>query len=197
MRKGIRQFFLALVGAILTSATAQAATAWDESVHGDLSDDRLNPTALSFASGASTVSGVVGPSSVDIDYFKFVVPDGRLLSAVIVNPGTYVVGAVSFFAIQVGDKITVTPTGGGDGTGALLAFDHFGADDVGKNLLARLLPGQPGLLPGTYSVWLNESSGPAPYSFDFVLSAVPEPAHVVLLLTGLAVCVARGRAQRR
>ena len=178
----------------LVAAPAFAATAWNESVDGDLSSDGLAPTPLQFVPGSNTVKGSMG--SGDIDYFRFTVPSGALLTAVNVTPGTSVSGAQSFFAIQVGTQITVTPTGGGTGPGSLLAFDHYDVADIGTNLLARLMPNSTGLPAGAYSIWLNETGGVAPYSFDFVLSSVPEPAAAGLFVTGLGALVLRMRMAR-
>jgi hypothetical protein len=172
------------------AAPALAATAWAEAVDGDLSGSGLAPTPVALAVGANTIIGSMG--SGDLDYFSFTVPSGALLTAVNVNVGTAVSGAQSFFAIQAGPQVTVTPTGGGTGPGSLLAFDHYDSTDIGTNLLARLLPNSPRLAAGTYAVWLNETGSSVPYSFDFVLTAVPEPAALGLFALGLgALSLAR------
>lgn len=196
VRSGFGQF-VASAGALLAAAAVSpvlAATAWNEGVSGDLSSVGLAPTPLSFALGANTVLGSMG--SGDIDYFNFSVPVGAMLSAVMVNAGTAVSGTQSFFAMQVGPQITVTPTGGGTGPGSLLAFDHYDASDIGTNLLARLLPATASLSAGTYSVWLNETAGTTPYSFDFVLTAVPEPAAGWMLAAGLLALGLQRRSAR-
>ncbi len=167
---------------LIAAASAHAGVAWNEADSGDLSSDGLAPTGLSFASGANTVAGTIGAG--DPDYFSFVVPTGTVLSAITMNPGTSVSGAQSFIAIQAGPQVTYP----GGGTAALLAFGHYDAGLVGSNILVGyLLPSSsPGLAAGTYSVWLNETGGEAPYSFDFVLAtAVPEPAGALLLACGL------------
>jgi hypothetical protein len=184
---------LALAALFALGSGAHAAVAWTEADAGDLSSDGLAPTALSFASGANTVAGSIGAG--DADYFSFVVPAGMVLSAINMNPGTYVSGAQSFIAIQAGPQVTY-PVGG---TPALLAFNHYDAAQLGSNILVGyLLPSSsPGLTLGTYSVWLNETGGEAQYSFDFVLTlAVPEPAAGLLFAAGMAaLTVQRRRAK--
>lgn len=166
---------------------AQAAQAWNEEIAGDLSDDRLAPTPLGFVPGANTVSGTIGGggATTDRDYFRFVVPDGAVLTAVIVNPGTSVSGGASFFAIEAGAQITTTPQG--QNVQDLLGFGHYGNEAVGSDLLPAVLlnPSAP-LAAGTYSVWVQETGGTVPYSFDFQITAVPEPSGVALLGGGLA-----------
>lgn len=177
---------VALAVALAAAASqAGATTVWNEDVDSDLSDDRLNPTRLSLVAGANELIGSIGLG--DPDYFSFVVPAGFTLTAIHVLPGTAVSGSASFVAIELGDKITTTPTGGN--VGDLLAYSHYGNDAVGTNLLGTVLylPGGASSLPsGTYSMWLNETGGTVPYRFDFVLaSSVPEPSGALALSAGL------------
>ncbi|MFM9915690.1 MAG: hypothetical protein ACKVOX_07770, partial [Rhizobacter sp.] len=66
-----------------SAASAQSATAWDESVSGDLSNSGLAPTPLVFVVGTNRVTGTTGNSGqgVDRDYFKFTVPPGMELKS--------------------------------------------------------------------------------------------------------------------
>ncbi|MEZ6076972.1 MAG: proprotein convertase P-domain-containing protein [Pirellulaceae bacterium] len=57
-------------------------TFWDESVHGDLSDEKHSPTIVAAGPGNTVISGVVGPGSED-DVFGFVVPPGSLDSIIL------------------------------------------------------------------------------------------------------------------
>lgn len=98
-------------------------------------------------------------------------PAGAALTAIQLLPNTSVSGSVSFIGIQPGPQLTVTPTGGG--VELLVALGHYGNDQVGTDLLPTLKVGAPGPLPsGTYSVWVQDTGGPATYGFDFVTSSV-------------------------
>jgi hypothetical protein len=162
----------------LVCTQALAVTAWNESVNGDLSSDGLSPTVLSVVLGTNTVSGKMGDEGLglDRDYFSFTVPNGAVLSKLVINPGTQVAGGVSFFAVQTGPQLTVDPTGGSPA--GLLGYSHYGATDVGTNFLPKIIFTAGGTLPsGQYSFWVQDNSGGiATYNFDFVITAVPEPA---------------------
>ncbi len=185
--------------AVLGAGLAQAATAWDENVYGDLSDDGLAPSSLSFAVGANRVLGSVGNSGsgVDRDYFVFVVPGDAQLQRITLLDNTVVSGGVSFIALQGGSQLTVPPSGAG--ASALLGFSHYGEDQIGQNILPALRFGNSAPLSGgSYAAWVQDTGGPATYGFDFVLAAVPEPASAALWIAGLLGLVGwRGASQRR
>jgi hypothetical protein len=169
-------------------STAHAATIWDEAQNGDLSNDGLSPTALIVSNGSNQVLGTTGTTSngIDRDYFKFTVPAGATLSAIQLLGNTAVSGSVSFIALQGGPQLTVTPTGGG--VEQLLALGHYGNDQIGTDLLPTIKLGPPGPLPsGTYSVWVQDTGGPASYGFDFVIS--PPAAAKVPSLPGRGLLV--------
>ncbi len=79
-----------LAAAALCCATvgAQASTVvWDESVNGDLSNDGLSPTALTFGAGSNAVLGTTGTpgsgsSGIDRDYFSFTVQTGFSVTSI-------------------------------------------------------------------------------------------------------------------
>jgi len=186
------------------AAGAHAATAWNEASQGDLSNDGLSPTPLVMAAGSNQVLGTTGNSGqgTDRDYFKFTVPVGVKLTAINLLPNTSVSGAVSFIGMQLGPQLTVTPTGGG--AGLLIAQGHYGNDQIGTNLLPTIELGSTDPLPaGTYSVWVQDTGGPASYGFDFVLSPVAAaatpalPGWGLLLIAGLLVPTAWFTLSRR
>jgi len=173
---------------------AQAATAWSESSSGDLSNDGLAPTLLSFGLGSNTVFGGAGNSGegIDRDYFSFVVPVGMALTGLTLLDGTSISGASSFLGLQAGPQLTVTPSGAG--VENLLGFLHYGNDQIGTDLLPTLAVGMTGGLPsGAYSVWVQETGGSIQYGFDFAISAVPEPFGASLLAVGLLVLAVKRR----
>lgn len=168
--------------------TAQAAITWNEDNNGDLSGDRLAPSALSVGLGSNLVLGTTGNdgSGVDRDYFSFIVPDGAVLNAIQVLGNTSVSGGASFFAIEAGPQILTTPTG--FGVENLLGFAHYTNSDIGTDILPLIAVGFRGALPsGQYSVWVQDTGGTASYGFDFQIAAVPESSNVAMLLAGLGL----------
>lgn len=194
----------------LAATPAHAATTYDESVSGDLSDGGLSPTSLVFGLGSNQVFGVTGRSiaggPVDRDYFSFVISPGMVLNAIQALPGTISIGAstVSFVGLQLGSQVTVDPA---MATAApLLGYYHFGTADAGNDILPTigLGPGAQGftgpLGAGSYAVWLQETAvGSASYKFDFQVStaAVPEPATWMMMIVGFGTIGWASRAHRK
>jgi hypothetical protein len=165
---------------------AQAATVWNESTDGDLSNDRLAPSPLGLASGSNVVQATVGDGGmgIDRDYFSITVPTGAALTGLTFTPYTSVSGGSSFIALEAGPQMTVTPTGAG--IADLLGFTHYGNDAIGFDLLPLLASGLNGVLPGgIYTLWVQETGGPATYGIDFTVTPVPLPGATVLLVSGL------------
>lgn len=192
----------ALLGALcLGSSPSMAATAWDESASGDLSNSGLAPTGVTLVAGSNLVLGDTGNvGGVDRDYFSFTVPAGLQWVGVTVLQGTTVLGSSSFIGVQAGGQVTA-PTGGP--ATDLLGWALFAPADIGSNILPRMGTGAGALgfsAPlgaGTYAVWVQETAaGSSHYAFDFTLAAVPEPASYALLGAGLLVLPAWRRLRR-
>lgn len=196
----------ALITAGLASG-AQAATAWDEALSGDLANLGATPTAMSFGLGSNLIRGSTGRDGggvVDRDYFTFTLAPGWQLDTLTVLPGTTFLGgaAASFIGMQVGPVMTVDPNSG-SATG-LLGWWLYNDNDIGNDIL-QLMGSSPGavgytgpLPAGTYTVWVQETgTGVAAYGFDFAVSQVPEPASALLLLAGVAAVGGLGALRRR
>lgn len=167
----------------LAATLPALAASYDESVQGDLPDDRLAPAVLTLTPGSNIVRGTLGFSAVpdvpDLDYITITVPAGATLTTLTLVQAD-VGGAVSFIAIGQGQTIAIPwdealPQ-------ALLGWHHYAGPEQGQNILPAIGagPGATGFIPplpaGTYAVWLMELDGARryDYAFDFVLAA-PAP----------------------
>lgn len=167
------------------SQAARASDIWNESLHGDLSGNRLAPTALGgLALGDNTLIGVV--QGGDLDYFTFSVPAGQTLSAIVLLQYTSV-DQRAFIGVQHGSVFT-EPAAGAD-VANLLGWTHIGPggapqgtdilDDLGAGPGAQ---GFAGALPaGEYVFWLQQLGAETAYRIDFQTVPAPGAAGVLLL----------------
>ena len=194
----IRTLLCCAAACLVAVPNAFAAVVWNEATAGDLSNSGTSPTFIALAAGSNQILGTTGAGAagVDRDYFSFTLPAGGKLLSLTVLPGTGVLGNVSFIGVQSGPQVTVLPTSAS--AAGLLGWTHYGAADVGTNILPRIGIASNGstgfsapLGAGTYSFWIQEfGSGSASYGFDLSVALVPEPAAAALMLAGLAVVVA-------
>lgn len=188
---------LLLIGA---SATASAAN-WDEATDGDLSTDPNAPTAISFDVGSNIISGNVQSPDDTRDYITFELAAGQQLDAIILlaydDIATGGDGNRGFYAINAGATSFIP---GGGTADDFLGGDHLDPD-IGTDLLPALaagtLAGSGFDLPlgeGVYS-FLVQQTGPqlTGYSLEFVVSAVPVPAALPLLLGAIGALGAFSR----
>lgn len=176
---------------------AQGVTVWDEVLDGDLSNDGLAPTSLTFAPGVSSIFGTTGASAsgMDRDYFSFTVPTGAELTQVVLRAGSEFAGGSAFIALQVGPQVTVNPVTF-EGRDALMGFVHYNNDQIGSDILSYF--SLSALPSGTYSVWIQELGNVVPYGLDMVVTTVvPLPAAAWLLAGGLAGFAALRRRKVR
>lgn len=193
---------LAILFAAATISTFSSATViYDEAALGDLSNDPLAPTSLTFGVGSNEISGTVvtsnDTSNDTRDYFTFTIGDGLVLDSIDLVSYFDVDGNPAddgFTAINAGT--TTTQPGMGSVDADFLGGAHVGADQLpgaGGSLAADLARAENigttfdfPLTAGDYS-FLIQQTGPenTGYTLDFVVSPVPLPAAVWLFVSGL------------
>jgi hypothetical protein len=201
-----RTALVALGVATLWSSLARA-TSWDESVSGDLSNNRLSPTHLTLTPGTNSITSTqvnANSSTGDIDYYWLTVPAGSQLTGI--NVVSTTTPSLAFIAVQRGT--TFTEPNQGTNVANLLGYTHFGPANgtVGANILAALGAGagaidfSPPLPAGDYTFWQQETSTtPTTSTLSFGVSApavVPIPRAAVVLLA-FALVMAGSRTLRR
>jgi hypothetical protein len=199
-RCGSSSALAALAIAVGSLQAASAATIHSEAVNGDLSGNRLAPTALVLSVGTNTIIGTT--ISGDLDYFQVALPVGSSFTGIILSSFASV-DDVAFMAIQSGT--TFTTSASNPNVAVLLGYTHFGTGGlagtalVGTNIIDELGqgPGSIGFTPPlanpNYTFWVQQTqSNLVSYTFDLVV--VPEPSTAVLLALGLG---ALGFARRR
>ncbi len=180
-----RAAFLIAFTVLSATRLASAAEIYNEATSGDLSNDRLAPTPLSVALGSNTVTAT--SLSGDREYFRFTVPPGRRLNA-IVNVASN--GTRSFLGMQNGTVFTETPTA--PVAANLLGYSHFGNADatVGTDILDNMAASNGyftgGLPAGDYVFWSQETGSVATtYTFDFQIGAAPTATPIPPVFAGL------------
>jgi hypothetical protein len=165
----------------LTATQAWAAIAWDESVNGDLSNDRLNPTSIDLSSGINSLIAKVGLGG-DLDFVTIHVPANAFLSGLTMvsytgPDGTDPEDGTAFIGMEAGNQVTVSSSFSAAG---LMGWAHFGpfADNVGSNILPSMNTtffGSSGftipVASGAYSFWIQQLSDvEIDYQFDFQIT---------------------------
>src|SRR5215210_758055 len=163
----------AAVAAALLAGASQGGVIWNESVQGDLSDNRFAPTHLPLAPGSNELFGVLSGANsqgFDRDYYSITIPDGYVLYHIVLEL-YFSTDFAAFVAVQPGpifpdDPETVSP-------GDLLGWAHFGPDEQSMDLLAIMGTNGQGFTPplpaGTYSFWAQQIDDFTEYAFDFVV----------------------------
>lgn len=187
------------LGVVLSVAAAgQAAVVWNETSNGDLSGNRLAPTALPLVIGSNDVIGSV--QGGELDYITFTVPaQVQFTKLALVS---YVSSdSRGFIGMQKGTVFTEDPAT--PNVANLLGWAHFGTGpgNVGTDILDDMgvAPGAQGFVPplpaGQYTFWIQQIGALTSYDFNFVLVSVPEPSSLASsVLAALALlwhCAAR------
>lgn len=162
------------------SYVAIGSDPYDETVEGDISDDRLAPTVLVLGNGSATVAAEQQGNAFgrDLDYLTIVVPSGIRLSGAFLDGFVAEPGNLAFIGVQEGATFTTdeNSTGAADLLGGIV----YGAGEVGTDILPTIgqLPGSTGftapLGAGSYTLWFNQT-GPAS---EAILRFETEPASV-------------------
>lgn len=187
---------LMVVGMLVPMAAADVF--YDETVSGDLSDDRANPDVFALSVGTSGIimearlSNLPQPEG-DRDYFTVIVGAGQTLTEIIYTESSLPNGGfddAGFLAMQFGPVVTVNPDAP-DPT-PLAGFIIGSPDLVGTNVLGALSGGLSELGAGEYAFWFQQTGEDLNRArFDFTV--VPAPGAMALLgMGGLVV----GRRRR-
>lgn len=176
-------------------AIGQAQIIWDESVNGDLSGDRFNPTSLSLGVGNNEVIATMGPD--DKEYVHFSLAPGTTLSQIILVSYSSV-DPISFIGVQAGTTFTESPEA--PNVENILGYTLFGDEHIGTDILPAIGsgPGSIGFTPpltgGDYTFWIQQTGDPTDYRLNFVTT--PEPATISLGI-GAALVMLRRRKSRK
>jgi hypothetical protein len=189
----------ALTLGLTFAGPAMAGTVWNEAVNGDLSNNPLAPTVVSFAPGSNDIIGEAGNAigaapGFDQDFLTFTVPTGYSLASLmavsvdLLSP----TDKLAFVGLQSGSQITVNVDPPYTNAAGLLGWLHVAPSNDGMNILPAMGIAGDGatgftgpLSAGSYSVWIQDTS-PFDYDFSFDIVPAPEPGTVMLMLTGVA-----------
>lgn len=175
--------------AMLVASTA-AASVYNESIDGDLSGDRFNPTMISVDNGLNTVTMQVVDSALpggDRDYFTFSIGAGQSIDSIVVTDAFNPAGgfdSTAFVGLAFDSIFDFDPdafTGPG-----LEGFVLTDMSVVGTESIGALTGGLTSLGAGDYSFWVQQT-GEDITELSLAINVVPSPSAMgVLALGGLA-----------
>ena len=188
-----------LAAAVAANTAAEAAVVYREVDNGELSGNGLSPTEIPLGVGSNQIFGRMGGGGggADRDYFFVNIPTAFELRSVTLLPETRVLG-VSFIGLQAGEQVTVNPNAGS--ANGLLGWSHYGAGDIGTDLLPTMAQGfgaagfTAPLGAGSYAFWLQETgSGSVTWGLDLQVQPVPLPGALPGLVSALVLLQSRRR----
>jgi hypothetical protein len=202
--RSFRAWAFAILFISVVTASARAATLYDESVsgNGDLSNNQSAPKALTLAPGTNSIIGSVIGGTDTMDWLLLTLPTGdQLTSLVLAN---YVsTDNQGFIGVQILQNGATGFMGSpeSDAT-AYLGYAHYGksvtngslpvADLRGVDILPIMgnttaAPGSHGFTPplgaNTY-VFLIQQTGGSLTNYQFDFNVVPEPGSLCLMAVG-------------
>jgi hypothetical protein len=194
---------LAIVLFALLAPLAAVAFTYDESVDGDLSGDRLNPTTLVAEPGSNLLTGTT--IAGDLEYVHLSLPPGMQLNALVLNSFVSA-DNVAFCGVQEGSIFTVSPDVAVESD--LLGYSHFGTSGLagtalpGTDILDNIGQGDgatgfvPPLTGSDYTFWIQQfNAQTVAYQFDF--QVVPEPGETASLVAGAGLLAGLRRRRAR
>lgn len=179
--------FVLPFASLVAASTASAGIFYNEGALGDLSNDRLIPTAFTLGAGDNQLVGVLtgddGMGNIDRDYYSITIPAGHVL-AQIVHDDFISEDFGAFLGVLPGNTFSIAPD---DATPSnLFGWAIFGPSTVGVDILPTMGLNGTGFTPplpaGTYSFWCQQTGTYTDYILNFVVQEVPSPAAAPLLL---------------
>lgn len=205
-------FGLALfLATFVVSGPCLAAVVHDETVDGELSNDNLAPTSLTFTIGENTVIGTIEDAFglANTDVFTFVVPERAVWTSLVVDDYQST-DNLAFLAIDDTDTFPYNANQlnlvdfGQLPDDAFIGGTTFGQADAvgGFNILPRagIVTGSGFTAPlpsGTYTIYLQQIGAETNYSLTTtIVSTIPEPSSAILLGALASIgCLRRRRKQ--
>ncbi|MGC1524639.1 MAG: PEP-CTERM sorting domain-containing protein [Phormidesmis sp.] len=119
-------------------ANAQAASLWNESTDGDLSDDGLTPTQLGpLGAGSNRLSATfnAGTANSSPDYFTLEIPEGLALTDIVLLDwkAEPTFEDIAFFAVQTGDVFDFVVPADRSNANGLLGWTHLRSTQVNSS----------------------------------------------------------------
>lgn len=174
----------AIIALAACAGTAAASINYDETVDGDLSNNRFAPTNFVLSTGVSSFTMDVIDSDQptgDLDYFSVTIGAGLSIDSIILTDSSNPAGGfdpIAFLALEVGPQVSVDPDAP-DPT-PLAGFFLSNPTLIGTEVLDDLTNGGTSLGAGTYSLWIQQTGEDLTrISLDF--NVVPAPGSVAAL----------------
>ncbi len=151
----------AIIAIAACAGTAAASINYDESIDGDLSNDRFSPTNFNLSTGVSNFTMDIVDSdnpTGDLDYFSVTIGAGLSIDSIVLTDSFNPAGGfdtIVFVGLEFGSQVSVDPAAP-DPT-PLAGFILTNPTLVGTDVLDELTDGGSSLGEGTYSFWVQQT----------------------------------------